>query len=137
MGVHGSKGKIWEDPGKIHRSMGFSVWECQRRVSNGKIREEEARGRRDEVERKKDEVGGMRGSEGQGGEDEMGVLWVLNGGTKGSKEQGKRKHNRNKVHPEPVTASTSQCNIATCICQASCADVAADLDPRPCHCICQ
>ena len=35
MGVYGKKGRSREDPGKIHRSRGFSVQECQRRIGGG------------------------------------------------------------------------------------------------------
>ena len=35
MGVRGTKGRSWGDPGKIHRSRGFSVQDCRRKYRKG------------------------------------------------------------------------------------------------------
>ena len=38
MGVRGTKGRSRGDPGKIHRSRGFGVQECQKRERSGGTR---------------------------------------------------------------------------------------------------
>ena len=41
MGVRGSRGRSRGDPGKIHRSKGFGVQECQRIIGRGMWMREE------------------------------------------------------------------------------------------------
>ena len=76
MGVRGKMGRPRGDPGKIHRSRGFSVQECQRKYREG---DEEGRCWCGEYE-----VTRMRVRGGLGGEGEDETRTVMHGGVLGS-----------------------------------------------------
>ena len=66
MGVRGLKGRSRGDPGKIHRSRGFSVQECREREKRGGTR-----------------VARCPKGEGNRGRTERGFLWVSSGERRG------------------------------------------------------